>query len=144
MEDSFVFCQALVEHGVDVIDCSSGGAIADRTSDLRVRRGYAFHAQYSRELRDAIGATVATVGLIVDPHQAEAILAAGDADIIAIGREMLVDPNWAHHARIALGGEDYADWPREAGWWLDARRAAIARLMEHGETPMTRYQEAVP
>lgn len=142
LADSLVFCRELLARGVDVIDCSSGGAIADRSSDTRVRRGYAFHAPYSREIRQGLdGGLIATVGLIVDPFQAEALLQAGDADIVAVGRELLVDPNWAFHAQRALEGENYNAWPREAGWWLDKRIAAIRMLQEEGETPMSRYSQ---
>nr|WP_276509824.1 NADH:flavin oxidoreductase/NADH oxidase [Novosphingobium taihuense] len=143
VEDSLIFCRELLALGVDVIDCSSGGAISDRTSDVRVRRGYAFHAPYSRAMRDGLDdGLVATVGLIVDPHQAEAILRSGDADIVAIGRELLADPNWTHHARNVLLGESYDDWPQEAGWWLDKRVGALRKLQDSGETPMTRYQDS--
>lgn len=140
MADSLVFCRELIARGVDVIDCSSGGAIADRSNDVRIRRGYAFHAPYSREIRQNLdGGLVATVGLIVDPQQAEAVLQAGDADIIAIGRELLIDPNWTFRAERVLKGESYDNWPRESGWWLDKRIAAIRKLDQEGETPMTRY-----
>lgn len=140
LADSLVFCRELIASGVDVIDCSSGGATTDRSSDVRVRRGYAFHAPYSREIRQGLdGGLVATVGLIVDPQQAEAVLQAGDADIIAIGRELLIDPNWTFRAERVLKGEGYDNWPRESGWWLDKRVAAISKLDEEGETPMTRY-----
>lgn len=143
-DDSLLFCRELLARGVDLIDCSSGGAISDRSSDAGVRRGYAFHAPYSRKLRqDLDGGLVATVGLIVDPHQAEAVLQAGDADVVAIGRELLDDPNWVHHARRALSGEGYDDWPQEAGWWLDKRVGALRKLKEAGETPMTRYETPV-
>ena len=140
-EESAVFCRELFARGVDLIDCSSGGAISDRSSDVRVRRGYAFHAPYSRYIREQTGGPVATVGLIVDPFQAEAVLQAGDADIIAIGRELLVEPNWTHRARHVLESEGYDDWHREAGWWLEKRIGAIAKLVAAGETPMTRYQK---
>ncbi|MDF8334954.1 NADH:flavin oxidoreductase/NADH oxidase [Novosphingobium cyanobacteriorum] len=144
-DDSLVFCRELLARGVDLIDCSSGGAISDRSSDVRVRRGYAFHAPYSRKLRQNLdGGLVATVGLIVDPHQAEAVLQAGDADVVAIGRELLEDPNWPHHARSALNGESYDDWPQESGWWLDKRVGALRKLKEAGETPMTRYETLAP
>lgn len=141
MEDSAIFARRLADAGGDVIDCSSGGIIGDRSADIRIRRGWAFHAPYSRRLRQDTGVVVSTVGLIVDAHQAEAILTAGDADIVAIGREMLVDPNWAHGARRALEGEDYDNWPRESGWWLDKRAASIRALEEAGETQMSRYAE---
>jgi len=141
LDDSAVFARELYARGVDVVDCSSGGAIADRSSDVRVRRGYAFHAPYSRELRARTGGLVATVGLIVDPRQAEAVLQAGDADIVAIGRELLVEPSWPNRARRELLGEGYDAWHREAGWWLDKRMSAIRHLEAAGETPMTRYED---
>jgi 2,4-dienoyl-CoA reductase-like NADH-dependent reductase (Old Yellow Enzyme family) len=140
LEESMVFCRELYARGIDVIDVSSGGAIADRSSDVRVRRGFAFHAPYSHALRDALGGLVATVGLIVDPHQAEAVLRAGDADIVVVGREVLHDPNWPLHARSVLEGEDFNAWHREAGWWLDKRASVLKRLAASGETPMTRYE----
>jgi 2,4-dienoyl-CoA reductase-like NADH-dependent reductase (Old Yellow Enzyme family) len=70
-------------------------------------------------------------------------LQAPDADIVAIGRELLVDPNWTFRAERALRRERYDDWPREAGWWLDKRIAAIRELDEEGETPMTRHTQGV-
>jgi 2,4-dienoyl-CoA reductase-like NADH-dependent reductase (Old Yellow Enzyme family) len=139
IEDSAIFCRELLARGVDVIDVSSGGAIADRSSDVRVRRGFAFHAPYSRVLRQETGGLTATVGMIVDPQQAEAILQAGDADIVAIGREMLNDPNWPLHAHGVLEGENYDVWPRESAWGLVNRASLLKRLKDAGETPMTRY-----
>jgi 2,4-dienoyl-CoA reductase-like NADH-dependent reductase (Old Yellow Enzyme family) len=142
LEDSAVFCRELFARGVDVIDVSSGGATADRSSDVRVRRGFAFHAPYSHALKEAVGdaGLVATVGLIVDAQQAEAVLQAGDADIVVVGREVLNDPNWPARARNELEGEDFNTWHREAGWWLDKRAKVLDGLAAAGETPMTRYQ----
>ncbi len=136
--DTVTFARELGEAGVDLIDISSGGVVTDRSIDTRVRRGYAFHAGLSREVRDGSGMPVATVGLIVDPHQAEAVLAAGDADVVALGREMLANPQWAHHAQRTLLGT-FDDWHREAGWAVAAQSAGIERLATAGETPMTRY-----
>ena len=51
----------------------------------------------------------------------------GEADLIAIGREALRNPNWALHAEEALGlDNEYASWPVQAGWWLDKRKKAMA------------------
>ena len=56
----------------------------------------------------------------------EAILQAGQADLIAIGRQALFDPNWALHAELALGVEnDFASWPMQSGWWLDKRQRSL-------------------
>ena len=46
------------------------------------------------------------VGLIVHPKQAEEIVAKGQADLVAVGREMLDDPFWPAHAARALGADD--------------------------------------
>ncbi|MBD0417355.1 NADH:flavin oxidoreductase/NADH oxidase [Oryzicola mucosus] len=142
LEDSAIFCRELYSRGVDVIDCSSGGAIADRSRDVRIRRGFGFHAPYSAYLRREAGGLVATVGLIVEGRQAEAILQAGEADIIAIGREFQDDPNWAHHAQAEIEGAAFDAWPQESGWWLDKRAGVLSKLREAGETPMDRYLSA--
>jgi 2,4-dienoyl-CoA reductase-like NADH-dependent reductase (Old Yellow Enzyme family) len=107
IEDTIDFARELRLHGVDAIDCSSGGVRADRSTDTRVRRGYAFHAPYSAAIRRALDMPAATVGLIVDPAQAEAILQDGDADLIAVGREVLAQPNWPHLARERLMGPNF-------------------------------------
>jgi len=141
MEDSIAFCRLLREHGVDVIDTSSGGVIADRSTDTRIRRGFAFHAPYSRQLREATGGPVATVGLIVDPRQAEAVLRAGDADLVFLARELLSNPNWPLHAQAELEGERFGHWHKEASDWLDKRQRVLQSLLDSGETPMTRYEQ---
>jgi len=141
LDETAVFAKELFAHGVDVVDCSSGGIISDRSIDTRLRRGFAFNTPYSRYVRQACGGLVSTAGLIVDAHQAERILQAGDADIIAVGRELLADPNWPHRARAALCGETFDDWHQEAGWWLERRAAELRRLANEGETPMSRYEK---
>ena len=74
------------------------------------------------------------VGLIFDPEQAEQIVRDGDADLVAIGREALNDPNWPLHAAARLGaaGPGHADWPEQHGWWLERRRES---LQSSGKTP---------
>lgn len=141
LQDSEIFCRELYERGVDVIDVSSGGAIADRTSDARIRRTYGFHAPYSAHLRRTLGGLVATVGLVVEGRQAEAILQAGDADLIAVGREFQNDPNWALHAQSQLLGERFSDWPPQSGWWLDKRTSLLTNLQRSGESPLDRYRD---
>jgi 2,4-dienoyl-CoA reductase-like NADH-dependent reductase (Old Yellow Enzyme family) len=67
------------------------------------------------------------VGLILTPQQAEEALQAGRADLIAIGREALYDPNWPHHAAAALSVDpEFARWPEQYGWWL-VRRESLLR-----------------
>jgi NADPH2 dehydrogenase len=54
--------------------------------------------------RDA-AITTRTVGLIVTPKQAEAIIADGNADMVALARAILDDPHWAWHAARDLGAD---------------------------------------
>jgi 2,4-dienoyl-CoA reductase-like NADH-dependent reductase (Old Yellow Enzyme family) len=63
------------------------------------------------------------VGLILEAAQAEAALESGQADLVAIGREFLRNPNWALEAATALMGErGYRHWPANWAWWLQRRR----------------------
>jgi 2,4-dienoyl-CoA reductase-like NADH-dependent reductase (Old Yellow Enzyme family) len=59
---------------------------------------------FAREIRRASGATTITVGLISDPKHADAIIASGDADMVALARAMLRDPRWPWRAAAELGG----------------------------------------
>jgi 2,4-dienoyl-CoA reductase-like NADH-dependent reductase (Old Yellow Enzyme family) len=58
---------------------------------------------YAQEIRQATGIPTMAVGLIIDPHQANAIIAEGAADLVALGRKLLDDPNFPYHAAQALG-----------------------------------------
>lgn len=142
LDDTVAFVRELRARGVDVIDTSTGGISTDRVVDTRVGRSYSFHAPFSKYIRDFAGGLVGVVGLIVDGHQAEAVLQAGEADLVFLGREMLSKPNWPHHAQAQLQGEGFDQWHKEAGWWLARRASVLRKLRESEETPMTRYQSA--
>jgi 2,4-dienoyl-CoA reductase-like NADH-dependent reductase (Old Yellow Enzyme family) len=130
IEDSIELARALKAHGVDVIDCSSGGISGPVTSAM-VPRELGFQVPYAAAVRREAGVATQAVGLILDGPQAEAILQSGAADLVAVAREALVDPFWAHHAARALGVDaDFGGWPEQYGWWLKRRAkllAAIAR-----------------
>jgi 2,4-dienoyl-CoA reductase-like NADH-dependent reductase (Old Yellow Enzyme family) len=104
MEDSIVFCRELVRRGVDAIDCSSGGMKLPRGQQL-VSRAPGFQVPFAARIRRELNVPTMAVGLIREPEEAEAILESGDADLIAVGREMLVNPNWAILAALSLKGE---------------------------------------
>lgn len=117
----------LKERGVDVIDCSSGGMSGPATlSTAKIRPGY--QVPYAEAIkRDAKIRTMA-VGAILDGPQAETIVSRGMADLVAIGREMIADPNWAYHAAEALGVDDpYAVLPRYYGFYLERRAKVLER-----------------
>ena len=127
LDDSVVLAAALKECGVDVVDCSSGGLTGSATGSV-IPRHPGFQVPYAAEIRRKTGIMTQAVGLILDGPQAEAVLQAGDADLIAIGREALLDPFWPLRAADALGiGADFALWPEEYGWWLDKRARSLRR-----------------
>jgi 2,4-dienoyl-CoA reductase-like NADH-dependent reductase (Old Yellow Enzyme family) len=126
IEDSVTLTQELAARGVDVIDCSSGGLLGSATA-ARIKRSPGFQVPFADRLRKGTGLKSMAVGLILDGPQAEQILKDDQADLIAIGRQSLYNPNWALHAQVALGAQgEYADWPQQYGWWLDKRQHILA------------------
>ncbi len=118
LEDQVAFARRLGEAGVDVVDCSSGGIAGSATAAKGPPRTYGFQLSFAARIRAEAGVATMAVGLIVDPRQAEAALQAGKADLIAIGRQALEDPNWPQRAAAALGDStpDYASAPPQHGW----------------------------
>lgn len=124
IEDSIVFARELKQIGIDVVDCSSGGLNGPSTA-ARIRREPGFQVFLSQQVRSQSQVATMAVGLILTSAQANQIIEHGAADLVAIGREALNDPNWAVHAALELQGS-YAGWPHQYGWWLE-RRAAIMK-----------------
>jgi NADPH2 dehydrogenase len=108
--------QRLKTLGCDFIHVSSGGV----SPQQKIALGAGYQVAMARAVRAASGMVTTAVGLITDANQAEAILQAGDADLIALARAFLYEPRWGWHAAAALGGEVVANpvyWrclPREA------------------------------
>ncbi len=117
LEDSVAFARALHAHGCDWIDCSSGGV----STAQQIPLGPGYQVAFAHRIRSEVGIRTTAVGHITEPQQAEAIVASGAADLVALARAMLYDPRWAWHAAAALGGTVQAPepyWrcpPREAG-----------------------------
>lgn len=130
-EDTLAFCRALGQAGVDVVDCSSGGIAGHSASTAGGGgpRGYGFQVPYAERIRREAGVASLAVGLITEPSLADEVIAQGRADLIAIGRQALVDPNWPLHAEAALGRHDpahpFRSWPEPYGWWLNGRQKII-------------------
>lgn len=126
LDDSVVLARELAKRGVDVIDCSSGG-LTEETRALPVPRGLGFQVPFSERIRRDAEVRTQAVGMIVDASQAEAVLQEGKADLIALGREALFDPYWAHHAAATLGVDpSYQRWPIRHGVWLAKRAPGLA------------------
>jgi 2,4-dienoyl-CoA reductase-like NADH-dependent reductase (Old Yellow Enzyme family) len=131
LEDTIVFARELKKLGVDVLDCSSGGIQGSATAATRtlVKRMPGFQLPYAERVRKEAGMKTMAVGLILTPQQAEEALQAGRADLIAIGREALFDPNWPVHAALALGVDpEFTHWPEQYGWWLTRRESLLKKL----------------
>jgi 2,4-dienoyl-CoA reductase-like NADH-dependent reductase (Old Yellow Enzyme family) len=129
IEDSIVLARRLKEMGIDVVDCSSGGIAGSATAAATAPRGLGFQVPFAERIRRDAGIATMAVGLIIEPAQAEAILADGKADLVAIAREALYDPNWPLHAAALLDSDgDFAKWPRQYGWWLTRRESVLRDL----------------
>jgi len=128
IQDSIALAVELGKAGVDVVDCSSGGMRGATAYENSSRRP-GFQVGYASEIRKATGMRTMAVGHILDPRQAEAILAEGHADLTAIGRQAMYDPYWPHHAAHALGADpDFKEWNDQAGWWLAIRRRGLEKV----------------
>jgi NADPH2 dehydrogenase len=101
IEDSVVFGRLLAERGCDWIDVSSGGIAAGEKIPL----GPGYQVPFAERIRRETGLTTMAVGLITEPSQAEAIVADGRADLVALARGMLYDPRWGWHAAAELGAD---------------------------------------
>jgi 2,4-dienoyl-CoA reductase-like NADH-dependent reductase (Old Yellow Enzyme family) len=99
--DDTVRFASLKEHGVDLLDVSSGGNAAG----VRIPTGPGYQVPFAARVKAETDLPVAAVGLITDAEQAEKILANGEADAVLLGRELLRNPSWARHAARELGGE---------------------------------------
>ncbi|MGK5498907.1 NADH:flavin oxidoreductase/NADH oxidase [Streptomyces sp. URMC 125] len=99
-DDTVRLAAVLREHGVDLLDVSSGGNAAG----VRIPVGPGYQVPFAARVRAETGMPVAAVGLVTEPEQAEKIVANGEADAVLLGRELLRDPHWAHRAARELGG----------------------------------------
>jgi 2,4-dienoyl-CoA reductase-like NADH-dependent reductase (Old Yellow Enzyme family) len=131
MDDTVALSRALGERGVDVVTCSSGG-INGPLNMAVVPRVPGYQVPYAARVRREAGVASCAVGLITEPAHAEAILQSGEADLIALARELMLDPRWPIHAAQALGDADYLDrLPADYAWWLK-RREAIRAMSDAG------------
>ncbi|MFO0233186.1 MAG: NADH:flavin oxidoreductase/NADH oxidase [Burkholderiales bacterium] len=125
--DSVALARQLGALGVDVIDCSAGGITPTPVSSAPI--GYGYQVPFARAIRREADVRAMAVGLIVHPSQAERVLRDGDADLIALAREMLWNPNWAMDAAAKLGVDPFSLVPPQAGWWLERRAKSMPALV---------------
>ncbi|SLN62393.1 NADPH dehydrogenase [Roseovarius albus] len=93
----------LKERGVDILDCSGGGAVPEARGAIGNRT--AEQPEMAGEIRKETDLPVMAVGGVTTPEQAEHLVANHKADIVLLGREMMRNPHWAFTAAQALGAE---------------------------------------
>jgi 2,4-dienoyl-CoA reductase-like NADH-dependent reductase (Old Yellow Enzyme family) len=128
VEDSIQLAKALKDRGVDVIDCSSSG-IGGPHPPVSFPIGPAFQADFAKEIRQNVDIATMAVGFIWDARVANTVIESGQADLIAIGRELLNNPNWALQAAKEIAADDdYSLWDPAFGWWLNKRERVMRKL----------------
>jgi len=105
IEQAVELARRLGPRGIDLVDCSSGGAVPDVTIPL----GPDYQVPFAERIRRDAGIATGAVGLITEPHQADAIVRDGKADCVLLARELLRDPYWPMRAARELGHA--TPWP---------------------------------
>lgn len=105
VDDSIALAQQLAPLGVDLIDCSTGGNVANAT--IVPSPGY--QVPFAARVRKDAGIATGAVGLITTAPQADWIIRDGHADLVILAREMLRDPYFPLHAAEELGLK--TSWP---------------------------------
>ena len=99
LDDTIALARELAARGCDFIDVSSAGI----SPKQRIESKPGLHVPFARAIRDATRVPTIVVGLVTEPAHADAIVANGDADLVALARGMLWNPRWPWHAAKALG-----------------------------------------
>jgi 2,4-dienoyl-CoA reductase-like NADH-dependent reductase (Old Yellow Enzyme family) len=124
--ESAALARLVKPKGVDVIDCSSGGMLG-RPVVSAGPVGYGYQVPYAERLKQDAEIMTMAVGLIVHADQAERILQQGQADLIALAREILYNPNWPMDAAQKLGiDRRFELMPPPYSYWL-SKRAGSAK-----------------
>jgi 2,4-dienoyl-CoA reductase-like NADH-dependent reductase (Old Yellow Enzyme family) len=119
LDAAVALARLLKDRGVDLVDCSSGGAVHDQ----QIVVGPGYQVPFAERIRRDAGIATGAVGLITDAHQADAIVSSGQADLVLLARELLRDPYWPLHAADALNV--VVPWP--AQYLRAAHRTTPAR-----------------
>jgi 2,4-dienoyl-CoA reductase-like NADH-dependent reductase (Old Yellow Enzyme family) len=104
LEQTLAYAHALRQRGCDYIDVSSGGI----SSQQKIAVHPNYQVPFAERVKREVGLPTIAVGLITQAQQAEAIVATGQADLVALARAMLYDPRWPWHAAATLGAQVHA------------------------------------
>ncbi|MGW7022771.1 NADH:flavin oxidoreductase/NADH oxidase [Streptomyces decoyicus] len=106
-DDTVRFARELREHGIDLLDTSTGG----NAPDAKITTGPGYQVPFAERVKNESGLAVGAVGLITEARQAEKIIADGQADAVLLGRELLRSPSFAQHAARELGARTAVPQP---------------------------------
>jgi anthraniloyl-CoA monooxygenase len=123
--ESVDIARAFKDAGADLIDVSTG----QTSPDAKPVYGRMFQTPYADRIRNEVGIATMAVGNVTEADQVNAILAAGRADLVALGRPHLADPAWTLHAAAQLGYAN-ADWPVQYRPGKQQLERLIARAQE--------------
>jgi 2,4-dienoyl-CoA reductase-like NADH-dependent reductase (Old Yellow Enzyme family) len=101
IEQSVILARELKKLDCDYIHVSSGGL----SPQQQIALGPNYQVPFAARIRKETQLPTIAVGMITEPEQAEAILAEGSADMVALARGMLYDPRWPWHAAAKLGAQ---------------------------------------
>jgi len=117
-DEAAVLCRELKARGCDYI-CTSSGGVSERQ---QIQLGEGYQVDFAEKIKREADIPTMAVGMIMDPHHAESILAEGKADMVALARGLLFDTHWAVSAAAALGDKVTAPPQYERGYWFDFLR----------------------
>lgn len=116
LAQSINLARTMKSHGVDLIDCSSGGTVPY----AKIPAASGFQVPFAEAIRRETGILTGAVGIIFDGEQANAIIASGQADLVFLAREMLREPYWAIKAAQTLGAPSL--WPTQYGYAVKRKK----------------------
>ena len=121
-DDAMTYARAFEEAGVDIQVITTGETLAS----VKPRYGRMYQTPFADAIRNELKVKVMTVGNITDADQANSILLAGRADMVAIGRPHLADPYWVRRAAAELGDPEQ-DWPEPYAYGADQLKSLNAK-----------------
>ena len=123
--DAVRIARAFIAAGADIIHVSTG----QTSSESKPVYGRMFQTPFSDWIRNEAMVPTIAVGNITDIDQVNSIITAGRADLVALGRPHLADPNWTLHAAAETGWRDQP-WPPQ---YLTGKQQ-LERLLERAKT----------
>lgn len=103
LDQTIAFAEELKGLNCDFVDVTGGGI----SPDIKLVRSYGYQVPFAEAIRRATGMFTIAVGMIIRPRLAEAVVAEGKADAVALARTMLRNPRWVWDAADELGGEAF-------------------------------------